>query len=178
MKIHQRRIVIACLTALSSSGLCLLGQTPVSATETNEIYKKNVTWAPQGWNQKTRDFYHFASQGTYLTQSAWFMALEVSNSETLISDPTYLASLGFMTEPKSRANPLGLPVGFAQGRNSGVNMISTANSVGLTCATCHSGQITYRNKTMRFDGLGAMVNVVAFGSAFSGSSSSAHDGFS
>ncbi len=152
------------IKALGTIGLLLMAQTTV-ASPSEGVYAQNVSWARQGWNQKTRDFYHFATQGTYLTQTDWFMALELPKSSALISDPVYLTGLGFMVEPKSASNPFGLPVGFAQGTAPSTNMISVQGSVGLTCATCHSGQITYGGKAIRFDGMGAIANVTAFGNA-------------
>ena len=166
MSIRATRFARAALTALSGFSLCFLGQTAISTAESSEVQPSDVTWAWQGWNKKTRDFFHYASQGTYLTQSDWFVALEQPNSEALISDPAHLASFGFMIEPKSPANPLGLPVGFSVGRNPGTNMISTEKTVGLTCSLCHSGQITYRGKTIRYDGLGAIANVTTFADEF------------
>lgn len=154
--------------ALAAAGLLLLTQTTF-ASASQDAYSQKVTWAKQGWSQKTRDFYHFASQGTYLTQADWFLALELPNSTVLISDPVYLTGLGFMVEPKSAANPLGLPVGLALGTAPTTNMISVQNSVGLTCAACHSGQITYGGKTIRFDGLGAIADVTAFANAITAS---------
>ena len=152
------------IKVLGTIGLLLMAQTTV-ASPSEGVYAQNVSWARQGWNQKTRDFYHFATQGTYLTQTDWFMALELPKSTLLISDPVYLAGLGFMVEPKSASNPFGLPAGFAQGTAPSTNMISVQGSVGLTCAACHSGQITYGGKAIRFDGMGAIANVTAFGNA-------------
>ena len=156
---------------LSLAGLCLfsLMLVPFSKAQSQVPLPNQVDWAWQGWTEQQRDFYHFAPQGTYLTQTDWFLALERPDSELLISDPFYLAGLGFMIEPKSPANPLGLPVGFAQGRSPGGNMISTQGSIGLTCSACHSGQIIYRGKSLRFDGLGAITNISGFESDISNS---------
>jgi len=148
--------------------LVLVGQ-PAISSSASEGYARNISWAKQGWSQKTRDFYHFASQGTYLTQANWFMALELPNSTVLISDPAYLSGLGFMVEPKSTANPYGLPVGFALGTAPATNMISVENSIGLTCATCHSGQVAYNGKVIRYDGMGAIANVTALADALQNS---------
>ena len=163
-----RRIVIAVLTAFSSFGACLVGQTSISQADTS-FSSSDVTWASQGWSKKTRDFYHFAPQGTYLTESKWFVALELPDSTTLISDPVYLTSLGLLVEPKSPVNPLGLPVGLAVGRAPSSNMISVENSVGITCALCHTGQLSYSGKTVRFDGLGSVADVTSFVDALSSS---------
>ena len=80
MSIRATRFARAALTALSGFSLCFLGQTAISTAESSEVQPSDVTWAWQGWNKKTRDFFHYASQGTYLTQSDWFVALEQPNS--------------------------------------------------------------------------------------------------
>jgi cytochrome c5 len=156
------------IKALAAIGLLLMADT-TGAYPNQETHPQKVSWAKQGWSQKSRDFYHFASQGTYLTQTDWFLALELPKSTVLISDPVYLTGLGLMVEPKSAANPFGLPIGLAVGSSPSTNMISVQNSVGITCAMCHSGQITYGGKTLRFDGLGAVANVTGFANTLTAS---------
>ena len=122
---------------------------------------KNVTiQAAQGWSQAQRNFYRHASQGTVVNNLQWFMALEKAGSQTLISDSGNLASLGFIKSSKSTLNPLGLPIGFAVGpANSSIK-----GTVGLTCAACHTGQLSYKGDKIVIDGTQSMIDSNTFGS--------------
>ena len=122
-----------------------------------------VIWAKQGWSAAQRKFYHFTSQGTVLSRTDWFMAMEQPDSKQLFSDPAYLDRFGFMRAPKSKLNPLGLPIGFALAPEGSV----AKGTLGLTCAACHSGQLRYRGMRFRVDGAQAMINSTAFGDAIS-----------
>jgi hypothetical protein len=122
---------------------------------------KNVTiQAAQGWSQAQRNFYRHASQGTVVNNLQWFMALEKAGSQTLISDSVNLASLGFIKSSKSTLNPLALPIGFAVGpANSSIK-----GTVGLTCAACHTGQLSYKGDKIVIDGTQSMIDSNTFGS--------------
>jgi hypothetical protein len=88
------------------------------------------------------------------------MALEKAGSQTLISDSGNLASLGFIKSSKSTLNPLGLPIGFAVGpANSSIK-----GTVGLTCAACHTGQLSYKGDKIVIDGTQSMIDSNTFGS--------------
>lgn len=123
--------------------------------------KKHVTiQAAQGWSEAQRNFYRHASQGTVVNNLQWFMALEKAGSQTLISDSGNLASLGFIKSSKSTLNPLGLPIGFAVGpANSSIK-----GTVGLTCAACHTGQLSYKGDKIVIDGTQSMIDSNTFGS--------------
>ena len=122
---------------------------------------KNVTiQAAQGWSQDQRNFYRHASQGTVVNNLRWFMALEKAGSQTLISDSGNLASLGFIKSSKSHLNPLGLPIGFAAGpANSSIK-----GTVGLTCAACHTGQLSYKGNKLIIDGSQSIIDSTTFDS--------------
>ncbi|MEP3115429.1 di-heme-cytochrome C peroxidase [Nisaea sp.] len=61
-------------------------------------------------------------------------------------------------------NPDGLPVGFA--RTKGYKDPVTGNmlpdQIGLTCAACHTGQLTYKGVNVRVDGGPAVTNLGDF----------------
>ena len=127
------------------------------------------TWAEQGWTPEQRDFYHYTSQGVVLGKISWFMALEQEFKRRLFSDPAYLATFGFMNEPSSPSNPLGLPVGFAVAQDDGQTGIPIPGTWGLTCAACHTGSINYRGNTIRIDGGQAQNILTVFSDSFYGS---------
>lgn len=114
-----------------------------SATQTN-----NEKWLDQGWSKDERQYWHYLSLGQALAPISWFQALERGSSDTPFLDKQYLQSLGFQFEEKNSYNPLNLPIGFAVApKNSPVN-----GYLGMSCSACHTGQISYKGKTVRFDG--------------------------
>ncbi len=112
-------------------------------------------WLQQNWNKGQESRFHHASQGTQTIPIPlkWFLALEqprpglfstLYGREKRFTQPDYLRRMGFIRDEKSADNPHGLPVGFAITEFQsieGASHIGTA--VGLTCAACHTGRVTY-----------------------------------
>lgn len=125
-----------------------------------------TVWLEQNWTAGQRQWFHHANQGTwtFFIPYEWFMALEqpgikLFGEPGLISDTDYLARLGFIPGESGEHNKAGLPVGFAVDYNVTDPLTGkTFNSVGLTCAACHTGQLTYRGTSVRYDGGPAMIN--------------------
>ena len=132
-------------------------------------------WLDQGWNANDRAWYHAADQGTltFGVPREWFMALEqpeVSlNGRQMLADRAYLDRFGFIPS----AGPL--PVGFAGG--SGAVKLDTLEpwinprdgtpfaSLGLTCAACLTGRLTYKGTELLVDGGSALLNLGQFSKA-------------
>src|SRR5271167_1346899 len=134
-----------------------------------------VAWLDQHWTPQQRDWFYHADQGTqtFGIPYEWFIALEQPalfvSSPRLLSDTTYLDRYGFIPDTNS-ATP-DLPVGFAHGtplRNSDgtptVNPQTKAqqHSLGLTCAACHTGRLSYQDTTILIDGGPALTNLAEF----------------
>lgn len=127
---------------------------------------EKAVWLEQNWTAEQRQWFHHANQGTwtFFIPYEWFMALEqpgfkLFGEPGLISDTDYLARLGFIPGEQGEHNKPGLPVGFAADFNVTEPLSGkTFNSVGLTCAACHTGQMTYKGTSIRYDGGPAMVN--------------------
>ena len=134
---------------------------------------QNPTWLAQNWSDKDRQWYHHADQGTvtFGIPLEWFMALEqplVSlGAVGLLSDPAYLDRYGFIPGSADGANQA-LPVGFARGGpmpyidntpwlNPQTKKVLTG--VGLTCAACHTGRLTYGKTTLLVDGGSALLDL-------------------
>jgi len=64
-------------------------------------------------------------------------------------------------KPTPADNLDGLPVGFARlsGAINPVTGVSEPDKIGLTCAACHTGSISYKGTSIRFDGGPAMVDL-------------------
>jgi hypothetical protein len=123
---------------------------------------KDVVWLDQNWSSDQRQWFHHADQGTesFLIPLEWFMALEqpglhLFGAKPLFSDNEFLAGLGFIPDAVNADNRHGLPVGFAVGTPTQARPDWTP--VGLTCAACHTGQMTYEGTALRYDGGPAMI---------------------
>jgi hypothetical protein len=137
---------------------------------------ENVVWLDQNWTAEQRDWFHHADQGTqtFGIPYEWFIALEQPvlsfTAPGLLSDPQYLDRYGFIPSDTNSGKPA-LPIGFAYGgpmreangnpwRNPRTNVNLTA--VGLTCAACHTGRLTYQKTTVLIDGAPAGLNLEEF----------------
>lgn len=157
-----------------------------------------TVWLDQNWSNEARFWFHHASQGTSTipVPYAWFVALEqpsihLFSDPPLLTDPAYMARLGFISSPRSAdyaaakaqgytrnagtltvaydptrfgGNPDGLPVGFAR-TDSYVDPSTGAklpDQIGLTCAACHTGQLTYKGTNVRIDGAPATTDLGKF----------------
>jgi hypothetical protein len=136
----------------------------------------NTVWLDQNWNAKQRDWFHHADQGTqtFGIPYEWFIALEQPqlslDAPGLLSDSVYLDRYGFIPS-NADSGESGLPVGFAHGGpfnntdgDPWVNPQTHADqtSMGLTCAACHTGRLTYQNTTLLIDGGPALTNLDEF----------------
>ena len=111
---------------------------------------------PQGWSPETAKRWHFISQGTAIFPYEWFLALEQPGQTELISAPANLQRLGFLAEPADpTSNPDGLPVGLYKTQvdfPDGKHACWKGNWLGLGCAGCHTGQVSFRGQQIRIEG--------------------------
>lgn len=132
-------------------------------------------WLDQGWSPSERAWYHHADQGTltFGIPREWFTALEQPQASLdgrqMLAERGYLDRFGFIPS----AGPL--PVGFAGGPDA-VKLDSMQawnnprdgkpfSSLGLTCAACHTGRLTYQNREMLVDGGAGLLNLGQFSKA-------------
>ena len=121
-----------------------------------------VVYPDQGWgagvDAASRQTYYYTAQGAQLKELrySWFRALEMPWSKTKISSPGIMRRYGFLVDGPSRANPDGLPLGFAKAFDPQLN----EDMLDITCAACHTGQITVtrggRTTALRIDGGSAL----------------------
>ena len=105
------------------------------------------SYQPQGWDAAETEAFYYTSQGSQLIPRAWLLALERHDSEQrFLSDG--LARFGYLPGTRSSLNRHGLPVGFAVDTDDRTKV----EWVGMTCAACHTSQITYRGESMRIEG--------------------------
>jgi hypothetical protein len=134
----------------------------------------HTTWLPQNWTPAQRSWFNHADQGTetFGMPYEWFVALgrPVLFASGRLSDPEYLDRFGFIADP-DQTGDVKLPVGFARGlsstrpdgsilRNPQTGVAMT--SIGLTCAGCHTGRLTYKGQEMLVNGAPALTNLGTF----------------
>lgn len=101
----------------------------------------------QNWSQDIRQQMHFVSFGSRMMPYSLFLALEQPDSKELFRANTHMRDLGFILQKATENNPDALPIGFSKDE--------TAHAepwVGLTCAACHTGSLSYQGTTILLDG--------------------------
>jgi mono/diheme cytochrome c family protein len=145
--------------ALALGCLLLTGHGTAAADETG------VTYLDQGWDAPLREAFYFTPQGSRMIPARWFVALETDDQNVLLSAPENLTRYGFIySEGDSPLNPHKLPIGFAVDTPiaaEGVDPIRGA-SLGLTCAACHTADVTVGGKRIRIDGAPANLDMDRF----------------
>jgi hypothetical protein len=107
----------------------------------------------QNWNDDEASWFYNVAQGSKLIPYTWFLHLEQPESQKLFREDDHIRSLGYLPRsPDSRGNPDGLPIGFAK----------DGTHLGLTCAACHTTQITYRGRAWLIDGAPTLGDIVKF----------------
>ncbi len=108
---------------------------------------------PQGpsWGETTAQEFYTTSQGSRLIPLAWIQALRASDGKGFMADG--LTRYGYLANTTS-ASPL--PVGFVAD--------STVNGpvLGMTCAACHTREISAGGVTYRIDGGPALADASRF----------------
>jgi hypothetical protein len=116
--------------------------------ETAAVKDAPLVYADQGWTQADRDLFYTTSQGSHLMPYAWFKALRRADTGAGFADDQ-LQRYGYLHN-ESAAAVDNLPIGFALDKRSATTQL------GMTCAACHTTQLTYldhgTSKTLRIDG--------------------------
>lgn len=126
-----------------------------------------IAWN-QGWSPEQQAQWYAATQGSRLLPVAWFNALELADSSARFAESANLLRYRLLA---GGAN--GLPVGFAIDDNDDTNLgvtklrwfagqSSKQHWVGLNCAACHTGEISFGDKTLRIDGAPSLFDYQQF----------------
>jgi hypothetical protein len=160
----------ACCTFLLSAHLLNAQTSNYSGLEQSSKkapeYRHGAAYLDQGWDNDTTQWWYYVSQGAVFIPYAWFLALEQPVGEELFSAQDNLQRLGFLLNPPDeKYNPQGLPVGLAKQRldlDKGPYQCWQGDWVGLTCAACHTGEVTYHGQRMRIEGGQAHPDIDVF----------------
>jgi len=134
----------------------------VVSTIALSAFAVNLAAAPlvnldQNWSGKDIKTWYDATQGSRLMPLDWFLALKQPDSSSRFLADEHIAKFGYLPRPGQ------LPVGFARDDTPADQLAMTAlrwtstqkaneNWIGLNCAACHTGEITYRGSRMRVEG--------------------------
>jgi len=102
----------------------------------------------QSWTTDTQQAFYFTDQGSRIMPYSWFLALEQSDNTNSFRSNENINAYRYLPALANNWNPDALPVGFAKN----IDSKSGEQWVGMTCAACHTGQISYKGTTMRIDG--------------------------
>jgi mono/diheme cytochrome c family protein len=142
----QKRTVVALAMATLSFNTMSCAVETAHETSTQAV-KGGVRFLDQGWDDATRAAFYQTPQGSRMLPYAWWLELEQADSHKKLRAAANLREMGFLVDGASATNPDGLPVGFARDTHP-----TRGDSLGLTCAACHTGQIRYRGIEIRIDG--------------------------
>ena len=103
------------------------------------------------WTPAARELYYTQDQGAQLIPLTWLRALRTKNGKPILDGA--LARYGFLP---NRNGPAGLPVGFT------VASSPEGAMAGMTCAACHTRDLTVGRQTWRVDGAPALIDFQSF----------------
>lgn len=132
---------------------------PVSVKPPSEI--DGIWYLDQNWTQDARQWYYNTTQGSQIMRYDWFMALQDPQTKApfVKSVPRY----GYTAGSASAWNPDLLPVGFVKDTDP-----DKTEWIGMTCASCHTGDVRVNGKTLRVDGAVTTGDLYGFISGLSG----------
>ena len=134
-------------------------------------------WLDQGWTAEQRAEYYHKDQGTvtFGIPYEWLVALEqpklTTEEQPLFVEKGFMDRFGFI--PGANI----LPVGFARSADytdAGMKPLlnpatgQKLTGVGMTCAACHTGRLTYQGTEILIDGGSALTNSILLNKAMDG----------
>lgn len=133
--------------ALGAALFILALPVPGQAADTPPIFVDQGS----NWTPATRAAFYTQDQGSRIMPLAWLAALKQENGSPFLADS--LGRYGYLPNP---ANTNLLPVGFTSAGPQG------SQFAGMTCAACHTRQISADGKEYRIDGGPAIVDFQSF----------------
>jgi mono/diheme cytochrome c family protein len=109
-----------------------------------------VRYLDQNWGPIETIWFYYADQGSRLIERDILLNLELADSEAKLASTETFLRYRYLPQASSPNNPDSLPVGFTR----------SGDSIGLTCAACHTGQIIYGDTAIRIDGAPAIGNML------------------
>jgi hypothetical protein len=109
----------------------------------------------QGLTATERDEFYHLTMGSELVPLAWLRALESQATGRPFLEN--VERFGLLPDPASAD---GLPVGLSAAVSKDARF--PVKMVGLTCAVCHTGELTYQGNLLRLEGSSSLFDAEAF----------------
>lgn len=162
----KKRIAVISLVVFGAVGAGLLGlvmtggykvamgtvAAPVATT--SDIAVTNTTLS-----EEELDRWYHLSQGSQVMPYDWFINLEQGDSTEKLIDDVFMSRFRFIPSRKSPLNPDGLQIGFAKDDPDPIN---GSVNMGVTCAACHTAQITYKGASLIVNGAPGQIDFDRF----------------
>lgn len=114
----------------------------------------DAEYLKQGWSEGESEWFYTVTQGSDLLPYSFFLSLSFEG-KPFNSDANF-KRWRYIPQSASERNPDALPIGFVR------NEYRKRSYLGLTCAACHTGQVTYHGKAWRIDGGPSMADFDGF----------------
>lgn len=147
----MKKLVVMTTTAFLLFGCTPPPQSAPPAVTSQSALKPAVDQGPN-WSRAERAAFYSVDQGSRIMPLRWFAALKQPNGDGFLADG--LARYGYLKNEEAPASLL--PAGFTTNGELG------KESVGMTCAACHTRQIQVRDATYRIDGGPAFADFQSF----------------
>lgn len=122
---------------------CTKGRSPASGGGPDLTH---VDYLEQGWDYAARQQFYFTPQGSHLMPYDVAKAMENATDRELFLTSENLARFGYIPQAATAENPDALPIGFTR------DIQKKRAYLGMNCAACHTGQVSYRGQEVRIDG--------------------------
>lgn len=114
-----------------------------------------VIYLNQAWSQNDREWYYHFTQGSAVIAYDIFRNMEVADGQELFRSDKNMVRYGLIPDPANWNNPDGLPIGISKETvTAPIKGWPAGDYVGMTCAACHTGQLSYKGKRIRIEGGG------------------------
>lgn len=143
LELGRVRCSISALPACLAISALLFGTNPAKALDWTPLNQGNA------WTSDTRSDFYSRDQGSRLIPLRWIVALKQADGTPFMANS--LARYGYI--PNEGSSPPGLPVGFT------VAGTTTGETLGMTCAACHTRQLIVQGTAYRVDGGPAIVDI-------------------
>lgn len=119
-----------------------------------------VATLDQGWSDALRGQFHHTPQGSPIMPYDWFMALDAPDGGRFAASG-HLTRYGLLpASGPSDLNPDALPIGLTV--EPGTPATGGVDQVGMTCAACHTAEVTVGGRPVRLEGAPAHFDFDAF----------------
>lgn len=114
----------------------------------------------QGLRPDERGQFYHTPEGSEVFPLAWLQALESSSTHRPFLDN--VERFGFLPDaPDARMNPHGLPIGLTATQSMDTRFAGVL-MVGVNCALCHVGELTYKGQRLRLLGAPNLADIEGY----------------